>query len=73
MNERERDKNEYFSDTEKGKNNNLDSNREKSDYKLPYDMKTFWKTIEEKFFTFKDENFSGEILQKIISFSKYGK
>jgi len=71
MNERE--KIEYFSDDENEKNYNLNSNRERSDYKLPYDMKTFWKTIEEKFFNFKDQNFSGEILQKIISLSKYGK
>lgn len=66
----ERDKIEYFSDTENEKNNNLP--KEKSDYKLPYDMKTFWKTIEEKFFTFKYQNNPGEILQKIISLSKYG-
>ena len=69
MNERE--KTEDFSDTENEKNNN--SARERSDYKLPYDMKTFWRTIEEKFFTFKDQKNSGEILQKIISLSKYGK
>lgn len=68
MNERER--NDYFSDNENEKNNN--TNNPKSDYKLPYDMKTFWRTIDDKFFTFKDQNNPGEILQKIISLSKYG-
>ena len=67
----ERDKTEYFSDSENEKNNN--SARERSDYKLPCDMKTFWKMMEEKFFTFKDQCDPGEILQKIISLSKYGK
>ena len=71
MNERE--KTEDFSDTENEKNNNSSNIDPIPDYKLPYDMKTFWRTMEEKIFTFKDQKNSGEILQKIISLSKYGK
>lgn len=67
MNEKE--KQGYLSKEDNKKKNNVSN----IDYKLPYDMKTFWKNIQEKFFTFKDHFDPSEILQKVLSLGKYGK
>jgi hypothetical protein len=62
---------DYSLESENEKSNS--HSRDKSDFKLPCDMKSFWKSIDEKFFTFKEFFDPCEINHKIHSFSKYGK
>lgn len=66
----EKDNFEYSSDSENEKIK--ENTREKSEVKLPLDMKSFWKTIDEKFFTFKEFCSPYEFNYKINSLSKYG-
>jgi len=60
----------YPPDSENEKNNS--NTFDKFDFKMPCDMKSFWKTIDEKFFTIKEFWDAYEINYKIHSFSKYG-
>ena len=48
-------------------------NREKIELRIPYDMKSFWRSIDEKFFSFGEFSDPNEILHKIQSLEKYGK
>lgn len=67
----EKDSFESSSDSESQKN--YKQIEKKSDFKLPCDMKSFWKSINEKFFTFKEFCDPYEINHRILSQSKYGK
>ena len=46
---------------------------EKVDLKLPFDMKSFWKNINEKYFRRCDRSSANEVNHLVQSFSKYGK
>ena len=46
---------------------------EKVDLKLPFDMKSFWKNINEKYFGTCDQSTSNEVNQLVHLYSKYGK
>jgi hypothetical protein len=46
---------------------------EKLDLKLPFDMKSFWKNINEKYFRKYDQFSQNEVNHLVHSYSKYGK
>jgi hypothetical protein len=46
---------------------------EKVDLKLPFDMKSFWKNINEKYFRKCDQFSQNEVNHLVHSYSKYGK
>ncbi len=46
---------------------------ERIDIKIPFDMKIFWKNIDEKFFLRSDQTSLNEVNHLVQLYSKYGK
>ncbi len=64
---------ENFKDESDGEDEQNKKKEDKADVKIPFDMKIFWKNINDKYFKNLDQFGVNEINHLVHLFSKYGK
>jgi hypothetical protein len=64
---------ENLKDESEGEEEQNKKKEDKADHKLPFDMKIFWKNIDDKYFKNLDQFGVNEVNHLVHLYSKYGK